>query len=193
MASPPDRAAPRSPHASATTARSTISSAFLVAPVRRVGKIAPITSRMAARTVIDHRAWRFHGPPLYCKPPRHAVTAEQAGDWPVRNSKGDGTMSIFGRIKDAIFGSDAEAQETPRPKPPNSWADRRWSRKARPMVDIESNLDNMPGADRLRRVDRRPDETDRGGFPITRAASAGRRAGPRITPAAPTTSGCTAA
>ena len=26
-------------------------------------------------------------------------------------------MRIFGRIKAAIFGSDAEAQETPRPKP----------------------------------------------------------------------------
>ena len=52
-------------------------------------------------------------------------------------------MSIFGRIKDAIFGSDAEAQETPRPDAPVV------EPKARPMVDIESNLDNMPGADRL--------------------------------------------
>ena len=60
-------------------------------------------------------------------------------------------MSIFGRIKDAIFGSDAEAQETPRPKPTgNAWADAPVVEpKARPMVDIESNLDNMPGADRL--------------------------------------------
>ena len=60
-------------------------------------------------------------------------------------------MSIFGRIKDAIFGSDAEAQETPRPKPTgNAWADAPVGEpKARPMVDIESNLDNMPGADRL--------------------------------------------
>ena len=60
-------------------------------------------------------------------------------------------MSIFGRIKDAIFGSDAEAQETPQPKPTgNAWADAPVVEpKARPMVDIESNLDNMPGADRL--------------------------------------------
>ncbi|MDQ0564576.1 DUF3597 family protein [Erythrobacter citreus] len=60
-------------------------------------------------------------------------------------------MSIFGRIKDAIFGSDAEAQETPRPSPTgNAWADAPVVEpKARPMVDIESSLDNMPGADRL--------------------------------------------
>ena len=62
-------------------------------------------------------------------------------------------MSIFGKIKDAVFGKKAEAQDTPKsaPKPTgNAWADAPVvEQKARPVVDIENNLDNMPGADTL--------------------------------------------
>ena len=60
-------------------------------------------------------------------------------------------MSIFGKIKDAIFGKKAEAQEAPQPKPAgNAWADAPVvEQKAKPVVDIENHLDSMPGADRL--------------------------------------------
>ena len=64
-------------------------------------------------------------------------------------------MSIFGKIKDAIFGKKAEAQEAPQPTPKpqptgNAWADAPVvEQKAKPVVDIENNLDNMPGADSL--------------------------------------------
>jgi hypothetical protein len=64
-------------------------------------------------------------------------------------------MSIFGKIKDAIFGKKAEAQEAPQPVPKpqptgNAWADAPVvEQKAKPVVDIENNLDNMPGADSL--------------------------------------------
>lgn len=60
-------------------------------------------------------------------------------------------MSIFGKIKDAIFGKKAEAQETPQPKPTgNAWADAPVvEQKAKPVIDVENHLDSMPGADRL--------------------------------------------
>ncbi|MGY8973982.1 MAG: DUF3597 domain-containing protein [Sphingomonadales bacterium] len=62
-------------------------------------------------------------------------------------------MSIFGKIKDAVFGKKSEAQDTPKPAPKptgNAWADAPVvEQKARPVVDIENNLDNMPGADTL--------------------------------------------
>ena len=64
-------------------------------------------------------------------------------------------MSIFGKIKDAIFGKKAEAQEAPKsrpqPKPTgNAWADAPVvEKKAKPVVDVENHLDQMPGADRL--------------------------------------------
>ena len=64
-------------------------------------------------------------------------------------------MSIFGKIKDAIFGKKAEAQEAPKshpqPKPTgNAWADAPVvEQKAKPVVDVENHLDQMPGADRL--------------------------------------------
>lgn len=66
-------------------------------------------------------------------------------------------MSIFGKIKDAIFGTDAKAQEaprtapTPKPKPTgNAWADAPVVEpKAKPVVDVQNHLDSMPGADSL--------------------------------------------
>ncbi|QPC99485.1 DUF3597 domain-containing protein [Qipengyuania soli] len=60
-------------------------------------------------------------------------------------------MSIFGKIKDAIFGKKAQAQEAPTPQPTgNAWADAPVvEQKAVPVIDIESNLDAMPGADKL--------------------------------------------
>lgn len=67
-------------------------------------------------------------------------------------------MSIFGKIKDAIFGKDAKAQEPPQtapsgaPKatPGNAWANAPVvEKKATPVVDVENHLDSMPGADRL--------------------------------------------
>ncbi|MBX7496554.1 DUF3597 domain-containing protein [Qipengyuania sp. 6B39] len=67
-------------------------------------------------------------------------------------------MSIFGKIKDAIFGSKAKAQEVPEtapsgaPKadPGNAWANAPVVEpKATSVVDVENSLDSMPGADRL--------------------------------------------
>ncbi|WP_324828121.1 DUF3597 domain-containing protein [Qipengyuania zhejiangensis] len=60
-------------------------------------------------------------------------------------------MSIFSKIKDAIFGKKANAQEVPQPKTTgNAWADAPVVEpKAIPVIDIENNLDSMPGADRL--------------------------------------------
>ena len=69
-------------------------------------------------------------------------------------------MSIFGKIKDAIFGKKAQAQPAPtqtpgtaptaQPKTGNAWADAPVvEEKAVPVVDVENHLDAMPGADRL--------------------------------------------
>ena len=68
-------------------------------------------------------------------------------------------MSIFGKIKDAIFGKDDEQAPAPKAPPANrpaSQAPRTSSPTAppaslqtRPVIDVENHLDAMPGADRL--------------------------------------------
>ncbi|PZT90243.1 MAG: hypothetical protein DI637_04410 [Citromicrobium sp.] len=60
-------------------------------------------------------------------------------------------MSIFGKIKDAIFGKEAKAQEAPKPQPTgNAWADAPVTQpKATTEVDVASQLDAMQGADNL--------------------------------------------
>ena len=63
-------------------------------------------------------------------------------------------MSIFGKIKDAIFGRPAQAQEVPNPAPTgNAYADAPIVAPTRPqgttLVNVENSLDSMPGADRL--------------------------------------------
>ena len=58
-------------------------------------------------------------------------------------------MSIFGKIKDAIFGKKASAQEAPKPTG-NAWADAPVAeQKAISEVDVEQNLDSMEGSDKL--------------------------------------------
>ena len=69
-------------------------------------------------------------------------------------------MSIFGKIKDAIFGkarAATPASPTPAPQPtvdttqspgaatPNTQA----TAEPAPLIDVENHLDAMPGADRL--------------------------------------------
>ena len=67
-------------------------------------------------------------------------------------------MSIFGKIKDAIFGkARAATPATPAPQPtvdttqspgaasPNTQA----TAEPAPLIDVENHLDAMPGADRL--------------------------------------------
>ena len=60
-------------------------------------------------------------------------------------------MGIFSKIKDAIFGKEAKANEAPvETKTGNAWADAPVTQsKAKPIVDVENSLDSMPGADRL--------------------------------------------
>ena len=63
-------------------------------------------------------------------------------------------MSIFGKIKDAIFGHKAQAQATPTPAPTgNAYADAPVVAPSQPqqtsVINVENNLDSMPGADRL--------------------------------------------
>ena len=69
-------------------------------------------------------------------------------------------MSIFGRIKDAIFGSEAKApaQTAPAPTPSaaptgNSFADAPIVAPSQPpqttLVSVENSLDSMPGAENL--------------------------------------------
>ena len=67
-------------------------------------------------------------------------------------------MSIFGKIKDAIFGRPAQARETPAPKPMpmptgNAYADAPIVAPTQPaqttLFNVENSLDSMPGADRL--------------------------------------------
>ena len=68
-------------------------------------------------------------------------------------------MSIFGKIRDSIFGKKPKPQKAPvappestaRPQPTgNAWADAPVvEQKAKPVIDIENNLDNMPGAGTL--------------------------------------------
>ena len=65
-------------------------------------------------------------------------------------------MSIFGRIKDAIFGKPAQAQDIPAPTPTptgNAYADAPIVAPTQPqqttLVNVENSLDTMPGADRL--------------------------------------------
>lgn len=67
-------------------------------------------------------------------------------------------MSIFGKIKDAIFGKKAQAQEMPTPSPTptptgNAYADAPIVAPTRPqqttLINVENSLDTMPGADNL--------------------------------------------
>lgn len=60
-------------------------------------------------------------------------------------------VGIFSKIKDAIFGKEAKAKEAPaETKTGNAWADAPVTQpRATPVVDVENNLDNMPGAERL--------------------------------------------
>ena len=60
-------------------------------------------------------------------------------------------MGIFSKIKEAIFGKEAKANETPvETKTGNAWADAPTTQaRATPVVDVENSLDSMPGADRL--------------------------------------------
>lgn len=62
-------------------------------------------------------------------------------------------MSIFGRIKDAIFGK-AERETAPPPavdstKAPGAPEPEPSLTAARGVIDVENHLDSMPGADRL--------------------------------------------
>ncbi len=68
-------------------------------------------------------------------------------------------MSIFGKIKDAIFGKDhhapapsptidtTQAPGNPSPSPEPTTAPSQSA--AVGVIDVQNNLDNMPGADRL--------------------------------------------
>ena len=60
-------------------------------------------------------------------------------------------MGIFSKIKDAIFGKEANANEAPvENKTGNAWADAPVTQsRATPVIDVENSLDSMPGADRL--------------------------------------------
>ncbi|MBX9896316.1 MAG: DUF3597 domain-containing protein [Qipengyuania sp.] len=63
-------------------------------------------------------------------------------------------MSIFGKIKDAIFGKPAPAKEPPaRARTGNAYADAPTVAPSRPqqttVINIENSFDSMPGADRL--------------------------------------------
>lgn len=63
-------------------------------------------------------------------------------------------MSIFGKIKDAIFGGGAKAAPTPPPavdttKAPGQAAPEPSPTKSAGVIDVENHLDSMPGADRL--------------------------------------------
>lgn len=54
-------------------------------------------------------------------------------------------MSIFGKIKDAIFGGDAKAAEPEAPAAGTAPAER----AAISEVDVTARLDNIPGSDKL--------------------------------------------
>ena len=60
-------------------------------------------------------------------------------------------MGIFSKIKEALFGKEAKANEVPADtKTGNAWADAPVTEsRATPVVDVENSLDSMPGADRL--------------------------------------------
>ena len=63
-------------------------------------------------------------------------------------------MSIFGKIKDAIFGHKAQARDMPTPAPTgNAYADAPIVAPSQPqqtsVINVENNLDSLPGADRL--------------------------------------------
>ncbi|WP_370189446.1 DUF3597 domain-containing protein [Qipengyuania sp.] len=60
-------------------------------------------------------------------------------------------MSIFSKIKDAIFGKKAEAREAPRTRPSGHGTTDAPVIEARPkpVIDVENHLDSMPGADSL--------------------------------------------
>ena len=56
-------------------------------------------------------------------------------------------MGIFSKIKDAIFGKEAKAQEAPPATTPTGVPPQQD--QSVPMVNVENSLDSMPGADRL--------------------------------------------
>lgn len=55
-------------------------------------------------------------------------------------------MGIFSSIKEAIFGKEAKAQDTP---PPATTGIPPKQNRTVPIVNVENSLDSMPGADRL--------------------------------------------
>ena len=59
-------------------------------------------------------------------------------------------MSIFGKIRDAIFGK-AEAKQAPQPRPgqPVGGAAKQVAVKPISEVDVEQQLDSKPGAEKL--------------------------------------------
>lgn len=62
-------------------------------------------------------------------------------------------MSIFGKIRDAVFGHEAQAQAPPTPTPTGNGYAAPIVAPTRPqptsVINVENNLDSMPGADRL--------------------------------------------
>ncbi|MXO63482.1 DUF3597 domain-containing protein [Qipengyuania oceanensis] len=59
-------------------------------------------------------------------------------------------MSIFSKIKDAIFGKKDKPQDGVMPPPtPQPTPTQAAQAHAVDVVDVENNLDSMPGADRL--------------------------------------------
>lgn len=60
-------------------------------------------------------------------------------------------MGIFSKIKDAIFGKEAKANEAPvKTKAGDSRAAAPVTQsQTKPIIDVENSLDSMPGADRL--------------------------------------------
>ena len=58
-------------------------------------------------------------------------------------------MSIFGKIRDAIFGKKhAEAEAAPTTTTTGPTAGTRTAERP-PLIDVENHLDSLPGADRL--------------------------------------------
>ena len=58
-------------------------------------------------------------------------------------------MSIFSKIKDAIFGMDRQDEGAMPPPTATPTPTQAAEAHAVPVVDVENSLDSMPGADRL--------------------------------------------
>jgi len=149
----------------AMPASASISSACLRIPGFRHSQAAPATSEKVVSITIERTTDNI-GPAIadagFTEQPVHpGISNASRAAIRSRKQKATRVMSIFGRIKDAIFGKPhataappptidtTQAPGAAPPIPQVGGSSDRGGDGAPPVIDVENHLDSMPGADNL--------------------------------------------